>query len=471
MSGAALEGSFLYIFDQGQGQGFPQIIYEVDILTGLLTGEFIDVTEDFPGSNGVAGGLFSPENIGYGPAAIGGLLQNDPDILFAYSNHWYIPPYSENFDSFIPWQQTACQNSLYWSTWNLTPCDSILDPYISQFQSLSNPNSVVIVENNDLAQLHQPLTYGIWYVGFMFYIPSGKTGQFGLMAQFLWGDKIYGMECYLNQGGVGRLFIGDTVDFTWTENTWQQVNILIDLEEDQAAMILDTSTIASWQWSHGGAIPGKLDATYFRGAGYSEMYIDNYHFGDYIPVELTSFRADVVDGSVLLEWQTATETNNSGFVIERGQKSNVKSQTDWERVGFVEGKGTTTEIQSYSFQDKPGPGKYFYRLKQIDYDGSFEYSAEIEVEVFAPRVFSLGQNYPNPFNPVTSLQYAIGSRQYVTLKVFDVLGNEVATLVNEEKPAGRYELVWNAVNLPSGVYFYQLKAVEFAETKKMILLK
>ena len=145
---------------------------------------------------------------------------------------------------------------------------------------------------------------------------------------------------------------------------------------------------------------------------------------------------------------------------------------EWETVGFVPGFGTTTEIHHYSFTDESlQPGKYQYRLKQIDFDGSFEYSNIIEVTVDAPQEFSLEQNYPNPFNPVTSIQYVVGSQSYVTLKVFDVLGNEVATLVNEQKPAGTYEVEFDATNQPSGIYFYNLKAGSFVETKKMILIK
>ena len=477
MSGAACEGSSLYIFDQGQGSGFPQIIYEFDTFTGLPTGENINVTEDLPGTNGISGGLFSTEIMPIGPSQIGGIMQGSPDMFFYYTNHWYIPPYSENFDSFIPWEQTACQNSLYWSTWNLTPCDSIMDPYISQVQSWSPPNSVVVIENNDLVQLHQPLTYGVWNINFQFYIPSGKTGQFGLMTQFLWSDKIYGMECYLNQGGTGRLFIDDTVDFTWTENNWQLVNILIDLEEDEAVMNLGNNTTASWQWSRGGAIPIKLDASYFRGIENSEMYIDDYHFGDYIPVELIAFRADVLDGCVILNWQTVTETNNCGFEIERGQNSCNNGQTDWRKIGFVPGYGTTTDPHTYTFTDNDvNPGNYHYKLKQIDYDGSFEYSHEIELEVTVPLIFSLEQNYPNPFNPSTTINFMLPADSKVSLKVFDVLGQEVTSLLNGNLVAGFHQVNFNASALNTGVYIYRFEATgidgsNFISVKKMILAK
>jgi len=114
-----------------------------------------------------------------------------------------------------------------------------------------------------------------------------------------------------------------------------------------------------------------------------------------------------------------------------------------------------------------------YRLKQVDYDGSYEFSEEISVEnsTMPPLGFNLSQNYPNPFNPTTSIQYAVSSRQFVSLKVCDILGNEIATLVNEERVPGTYEVEWNATDVPSGIYFYQLKTGSFIQTKKMLLLK
>jgi hypothetical protein len=207
-----------------------------------------------------------------------------------------------------------------------------------------------------------------------------------------------------------------------------------------------------------------------------------------IPVELTSFTSSVYENDVTINWQTATEKNNSGFEIQRTTLLNPLSRGEaegrgvWRNIGFVNGTGTTTEPQSYSFVDKDlEAGKYQYRLKQIDFDGSFEYSKTIEVEVNAPLKFSLEQNYPNPFNPSTTIKFsipAVGTRLAlsVQLKVYDVLGKEVATLVNKEKPAGNYEVLFTShsdegQNLPSGVYFYQLKAEDFIQTKKMILLK
>ncbi|MCO6446309.1 MAG: T9SS type A sorting domain-containing protein [Ignavibacterium album] len=144
----------------------------------------------------------------------------------------------------------------------------------------------------------------------------------------------------------------------------------------------------------------------------------------------------------------------------------------WERIGFVEGSGTTTETKTYSFIDENViDGIFLYRLKQTNFDGTFEYSNTIEVEISIPTRFSLNQNFPNPFNPVTSIQYAIANKQFVTLKVYDILGKEIATLVNENKEAGNYSVDFNAAELPSGVYIYQLSTADFTQIKKMILTK
>jgi len=205
-----------------------------------------------------------------------------------------------------------------------------------------------------------------------------------------------------------------------------------------------------------------------------------------IPVELLSFSASVAANVVTLSWSTATELNNHGFEIERSS-----DKTNWRTIGFREGNGTTSEPQQYSYSDDLSDiasAKLYYRLKQIDLNGSFEYFPNafgIEVEI-APSVFSLSQNYPNPFNPTTIIKFTISDLRFTILKIYDVLGNEVATLVNEEKVAGIYEVEFDATGIPSGIYFYRLTTVDpstslptvrqgsgqgFTATKKMIILK
>ena len=189
---------------------------------------------------------------------------------------------------------------------------------------------------------------------------------------------------------------------------------------------------------------------------------------DEIPVELTSFAASVQENKVVLNWATATETNNQGFEIERKLFG-----SNYEKIGSVTGFGTTTEPKSYSFKDENVTSeKYSYRLKQIDFDGTFEYSNVIEVEVdFTPKEYTLYQNYPNPFNPSTTISFSIPEGSFVTLKIYDMLGREVAILISEELSAGTYSQQWNAVGLAGGIYFYSLQAGSFVETMKLVLLK
>jgi len=191
-----------------------------------------------------------------------------------------------------------------------------------------------------------------------------------------------------------------------------------------------------------------------------------------IPVELTSFTASATGTNVKLLWETATELNNSGFSIER-----KSTGSDYMEIGFVPGFGTTTEPKSYSFNDQNlRSGVYTYRLKQVDFDGSFTYSNEVEVEVIAPAEFSLDQNYPNPFNPSTKITFSLATDSRVSLKVFDVIGQEVASLINQDLTAGVHNVDFNAAGFNSGVYFYRIEATgvnnaKFVDVKKMILLK
>lgn len=187
---------------------------------------------------------------------------------------------------------------------------------------------------------------------------------------------------------------------------------------------------------------------------------------DPVPVELTMFTALQLENKIRLLWTTATETNNLGFEIERNETGEFK------KVGFMEGHGTTTEVNDYVFTDGDiVAGKYSYRLKQIDFDGTTSYSNIVEVDITKPVNYSLNQNYPNPFNPTTTISYSIPRDGLVSLKVYDILGNEVATLVNELQAAGSREIQFNAGNLSSGVYYYKLVSSEFSSIKKLILMK
>jgi len=189
-----------------------------------------------------------------------------------------------------------------------------------------------------------------------------------------------------------------------------------------------------------------------------------------VPVELLAFTASVRNSEVELLWSTASELNNMGFEIERS----IDNQDNFVTVGFVEGKGSSTEINYYSFTDQPqvsGVNQIYYRLKQIDFDGTFTYTDVVNVSYDVPSEFVLGQNFPNPFNPSTRINYFVPQESFVSIKVYDFLGREVMTLVNETKAVGSYEIVFDASDLPSGAYFYTMIAGNYSATKKMILLK
>lgn len=188
-----------------------------------------------------------------------------------------------------------------------------------------------------------------------------------------------------------------------------------------------------------------------------------------LPVELSSFTANVNNSNVNLNWNTVSETNNSGFEIER---KSVSSE-NWQKVGFVEGHGTTNVPYDFYFRDKNvNSGRYNYRLKQIDFNGNFEYhNLNSEIEVGTPSKFELSQNYPNPFNPSTTINFDLPVAGNVTLKVFNTSGIEVASLVNETRAAGYHSVNFNATNLSSGIYYYRLEANGVSKVMKMALIK
>jgi hypothetical protein len=198
-----------------------------------------------------------------------------------------------------------------------------------------------------------------------------------------------------------------------------------------------------------------------------KIYLDNP-----LPVELISFSSSINQGDVTLNWNTASETNNSGFEIER---SDVKDGTanDWRKISFVQGNGTNSSPKHYEFTDRNlSSGKYKYRLKQIDFNGNFEYfNLSGEVVIGIPDRFFLSQNYPNPFNPVTSIAYGIPEAGDVKLQVFDMNGREIKTLVNEFKDAGYYTLKFDASGLASGSYVYRIESNNFVSVKKIVFLK
>ncbi|MEO8210731.1 MAG: T9SS type A sorting domain-containing protein [bacterium] len=188
-----------------------------------------------------------------------------------------------------------------------------------------------------------------------------------------------------------------------------------------------------------------------------------------LPVELASFSATPNNGSVILNWSTTSENNNSGFDIER----KAFSSDEWTKEGNVAGNGTSSTGHNYTFSDRNlTRGIYTYRLKQIDYNGNFEYhNLNGEVVIGTPTKFELIQNYPNPFNPSTTISFDLPVEGFVSLKVFNSAGKEVATLLNESRTSGYYSVNFNASNLSSGIYYYRLEANGISKVMKMALVK
>ena len=210
----------------------------------------------------------------------------------------------------------------------------------------------------------------------------------------------------------------------------------------------------------------------FTDPGYWDVSLGNSIVVGAVPVELTSFAATITNNEVTLNWQTATEVNNKGFEIQRSIDN-----SEFSVIGFVDGAGTSTETKSYSFVNKVDKGGiYYYRLKQIDFDGSYDYSNVVEVDYSGITSYAVAQNYPNPFNPSTKIEFAIPVDAEVSLKVFNVIGQEVADLANSQFASGLHSINFNASKLTSGTYIYTISAKgvdgsEFTQSRKMLLMK
>jgi hypothetical protein len=382
----------------------------------------------------------------------------------------------DDFEPYNSGQQLACQNPADWTTWNLLPCDPTEDPYISTNQAYNGIKSVLLLHNNNLVKPLGNWTSGWWGIGFNAYIPNGKSGYFSTLAGFTPNTYSWALEVFFNVGSTGSVNAGGigSASFSYPTNSWFQVTVLVNLDINQGTLIVDGNAVTLWQWTSGAAgngCPLRLAGVDFRGtASTDEMYVDNFGIIDFylIPVELTSFFGSVDnEGKVILRWTTATELNNLMFEIER------KSATEpYHTIGYIEGKGSTTEQNDYIYVDETAAtGKYFYRLKQIDFIGSYEYSDEVEIDVKGPLVFSLEQNYPNPFNPLTNIKFSVPEPGNIKLAVYNLVSEEVAVLVDGFTEAGFYNVTFNASSLPSGIYIYKLQSANSVKLKKMMLLK
>lgn len=290
--------------------------------------------------------------------------------------------------------------------------------------------------------------------------PSGYTGYW-LKTNRTWVRTAPALDA------PGTAEIGDTADVIG-DNQWHlyQWNLGVDGQPYWKGWVTGNDTISD------DPTP-TYDAIWFfapNGSDTTVIYLDQvvWNPAGEIPVELVSFNATVDKNVVDLRWITATELNNNGFDVERRSANST-----YQKIAFVQGKGTATQVNGYSYSDDvKEAGIYYYRLKQIDFDGTFEYSNEIMVNVIAlPGEYALAQNYPNPFNPSTSIEFVIPQAGFVNLSVFNLLGEKVAELINEVKESGNHSAVFNASKLSSGTYIYSLSVNGNIITKKMTLIK
>ncbi|MBK8381217.1 MAG: VCBS repeat-containing protein [Ignavibacteria bacterium] len=260
----------------------------------------------------------------------------------------------------------------------------------------------------------------------------------------------------------------NTTNLYFTESMLNVSFGLINFDSTEASIVSNINNDSVY--INSGSIRGQFRINLSANGG---IICSKIVFVDYpLPVKLAEFTSVINGRNVTLNWTTAEELNNSGFDIE---KSIVKGQTSegWSKIGFISGSGTISEPANYTFTDKDLlTGKYNYRLKQIDFNGNFEYfELAEEVSIGIPDKYELSQNYPNPFNPVTNLEYGIAKLGFVSLKIYDVLGKEVITLVNEIKEPGYYKIKFDAGKLSSGVYFYRMTAGNFVAVKKFVVMK
>jgi hypothetical protein len=352
------------------------------------------------------------------------------------------------------------------------------------------------VNGQDVNQQFTPLTSGSIYASVMVNVATAQTGDYFFHLGLSNTTSIFYGRVFVKQAlngnlsfGLSKTSISATIppvygDSIYTAGTTYllvlKYTFYPDVADDSVYLFINPS-ISSIEpvpdLKHGASAnndPADIGGVYIRQGGAtlaSNVTIDGIRIGTawstVVPVELTSFTANAINNDVVLNWSTATEINNSGFEVQRTFEGN-----EFATIGFVPGHGTTTEARSYRFVDAGlSAGSYTYRLKQVDFNGTFSYSDIVNVDVIGPLQFELAQNYPNPFNPSTTINFSIPQSSNVTLKIFNTLGQEVATLVNENMESGVHTINFDASALNSGIYFYRLDAGQYSEVRKMTLIK
>ena len=421
---------------------------------------------------------------------------NHPTLMQGTIRAGYSVPLAENFDYPVGDTLTSYGG---WKNHSGTGTFILINPGSLDYPGYIGSgvgNSVIVNggsgSREDVNKLFHQLSQGAVYVGFLVNVASASTtGDYFLHVAPYFPTTTFRGRVYVEDDGSGNLLFGLSFasgTAVYTSATYSYgVTYLLVLKYEYVNDATGSDDIAKLYINPVLTDPEPaspdlqstdtntdilVGAVALRqGSNAYSVQVDGIaigtSWGQVVPVELTSFTASVNSNNVLLNWRTATETNNKGFEVQR-----KSANSDWTKISFINGHGTTTNSNEYSYIDgNLEAGNYSYRLKQIDFDGSYEYSNIVTANVNALVKFDLSQNYPNPFNPSTIIKYSIPSDGNVKLTVFNVLGQKVTTLVNGYIKAGTYSINFNASNLNSGLYFYKLESGNFTSVKKMLLLK
>jgi hypothetical protein len=537
-------------------------------------------------------------NAAYGSGGIGGAGSNysftapeNGDYIFTFDDSdnsqsvTQTVPYHffDDFEAYTAGTQLTVQNSIDWTTWSGTPGTGE-DPIVSDAFAFSGSNSVLIVQNNDLVKTFGELTSGAWEMSFQVYIPNGLAGYFNTLSGFTPNPFEWGMECYFDVGGGGRLLAGSAtaVTFAYAYDTWQEAKVIVDLDNDWAQFYFDGAMVHEWQWTLGASGGGsnlQLDGNDFFGAtANDQMFFDDYNIEMVTPREFFDDFEAYTAGTALTvqnptDWTTWSGTpgtgedpivsdaqaysgSNSVLVIQNNDFLKVLESapiTDgqWKlsfqmyiptgQAGYFNTMSeATVEWAMQVYFDVGGTARldaggasaatfsYAYDtwqlvevivdldndMSQLILDGTVIYTWQYTLGTFGgpialqldannfygatandhwradttvitgidngeigiPQEYALYQNYPNPFNPTTTIKYDLKQTAKVSLKIYNILGQEVRTLVNFNQEAGYKSIVWDGLNnygarVASGVYIYRIEAGDFVQARKMILMK
>jgi hypothetical protein len=282
------------------------------------------------------------------------------------------------------------------------------------------------------------------------YTVGSVTSSYNEMQPFGYSSGKVAIQLYYNSGGPGDVISNDPG--------------VQGFGEKIASVKLDiiTLNLPDLRWDN-------INTAVVNPQNESAISTNNGFYNSALPVELSSFSAVSNGNSVKLSWSTSSEENNAGFEVQR------KSATgDWIKAGYVQGSGNSVDLKNYTYNDNQLPtGSYSYRLKQIDFNGNYEFhNLSTEIEIGIPKDFALNQNFPNPFNPSTVISFDLPYDSRVSLSVYDISGRRISMLIdNELKQANYYSVTMNGSSLSSGVYFYELRTDKEVQTKKMTLVK